>query len=26
MPYDTKLDMWTIGVLTFELNAGFAPF
>ena len=25
-PYDAKLDMWTIGVLAYELSAGFAPF
>jgi aurora kinase len=24
--YDTALDMWTIGVLAFELTAGYAPF
>ena len=25
-PYDCRLDLWTIGVLTFELNSGRAPF
>lgn len=25
-PYDGKLDLWTIGVLAYELNAGTAPF
>jgi serine/threonine protein kinase len=25
-PYDCRLDMWTIGVLTYELNSGRPPF
>ena len=25
-PYTTTLDMWTLGILAFELNAGAAPF
>lgn len=25
-PYDSRLDLWTIGVLAYELNAGHAPF
>ena len=25
-PYDTNLDLWTIGVLAFELCSGRAPF
>ncbi len=25
-PYDGKLDLWTIGILAYELNAGVAPF
>jgi serine/threonine protein kinase len=24
--YDYKLDLWTIGVLAYELNCGHAPF
>ena len=24
--YDFKLDLWCLGVLTFEFSAGFAPF
>jgi aurora kinase, other len=25
-PYDTRLDLWTVGVLAFELASGRAPF
>lgn len=24
--YDSKLDLWTIGILAYELNTGHAPF
>ncbi len=25
-PHDSRVDIWSLGVLAFELNAGFAPF
>jgi len=25
-PHDSKVDIWSLGVLAFELNSGYAPF